>query len=412
MPVFEYKAYTEKGRKVAGIITADGQVAARLKLSRNLIYPMEIREVEPAAGRSRIQAAFSRLPGFTRINPVEVTTAMRQLSTLVSSGLPLLECINGLIEQTEQKRLKRVFTQIREKVTEGSPLYQAMADHPSIFSRIDVNMVKAGETGGALDIILKRLADFSEKRLKLKKRIESALAYPLFLFMISSIILIFLMTFVMPKVIGIFEGMHLTLPLSTRLLIRTTHYLKTYWWVLALGAGALFPAALLWVRTLQGRRIWDRIRLHIPLLGKSHQKAVIARFTRTLSILLKSGIPLVTSLEIARLSMGNRIMEEAISDTARSVGEGADFAGPLKKTGRFPALVVQLVRAGEQSGELEEMLAKAAEVYEDDVEATIATLTSILEPVIILFMGLVVLFMVLAILLPIFDMTGGMRWSG
>jgi len=411
MPVFEYKAFTDKGRKVTGIITADGQSSARLKLSRNLIFTMEIREVQTAAGKSRIQAVASRFPGFTRINPVEVTTAMRQLSTLVSSGLPLLECLNGLIEQTEQKRLKRVFTQIREKVTEGSPLYQAMAEHPAIFNRIDVNMVKAGETGGALDIILKRLADFSEKRMKLKKRIESALAYPLFLFMISSIILIFLMTFVMPKVIGIFEGMHLTLPLSTRVLILMTRYLKDFWWLLGLGAAVLFISAAFWVRTRRGRRIWDRVRLHLPLLGKSHQKAVIARFTRTLSILLKSGIPLVTSLEIARLSMGNRIMEEAVADTAKSVGEGADFATPLKKTGRFPSLVVQLVRAGEQSGELEEMLAKAAEVYEDDVESTIATLTSILEPVIILFMGLVVLFMVLAILLPIFDMTGGLKWT-
>ncbi|RJQ49970.1 MAG: type II secretion system protein GspF [Desulfobacteraceae bacterium] len=409
MPVFEYKALNSKGRRVGGIITADGASAARLKLSRDMIYPMEIKEVRTAAKATWNRAIFDPLPGFNRINPAEVTTALRQLSTLVSSGLPLLECINGLIEQTDNKRLKRIFTQIREKVVEGSPLHQAMADHPAIFSRIDVNMVKAGETGGALDIILKRLADFSERRMKLKKRIEAAMAYPLFLFMISSIILVFLMSFVMPKVVGIFQGMELALPLATRVLILITYYLKGYWWALAAGAAAVTMGALLWTRTRAGRRIFDRIRLRFPLFGKLHHKAVIARFTRTLSILLKSGIPLVDSLEIAKLAMGNRTMEAAIDRTIQAVGEGSDFANPLKATGRFPSLVVQLVRAGEQSGELEEMLAKAAEVYEDDIESAVASLTAIMEPLIILIMGLVVLFMVLAILLPIFDMTGGMK---
>ena len=245
--------------------------------------------------------------------------------------------------------------------------------------------------------------------MKMKKRVESALAYPLFLFMVSSIILIFLMTFVMPKILTIFHGMEMTLPFSTRVLIFVTAFLKQYWWLLLSGAAGLMVAVLSAVRTVKGRRAWDRIRLLMPLAGKLQQKTVIARFTRTLSILLKSGIPLVESLEIAKLSMDNRIMEDTITEAVRQVGEGSDFATPLKKSGRFPPLVVQLVRAGEQGGELEEMLAKAADVYEDDVETSIATLTSILEPVIILFMGLVVLFMVLAVLLPIFDMTGGVK---
>lgn len=409
MPVFEYKALDVQGRKVSGIITAEAPSVARLKLSRDRIFPMDIREVKAGGGKSKLQALFSNLPLLNRINPTEVTTALRQLSTLVSSGLPLLECLGGLIEQTESTRLVRIFTQIRDKVMEGSPLYESMAAHPSIFSQIDINMVKAAETGGALDVILKRLADFSEKRLKMRKRIEAALAYPLFLFMISSIILIFLMSFVMPKVVGIFRGMELTLPLATQILIRSTHFLKQYWWLLLLAALVSFVGLALWVRTRSGGRIYDRFRLRAPLLGKLHHKAVIARFARTLSLLLKCGITLVDSLEIAKLSMGNRIMEESVASTVRAVGEGADFAGPLKATGRFPSLVIQLIRAGEQSGELEQMLEKAAEVYEEDLESAITSLTSILEPLIILFMGAVVLFMVLAILLPIFDMTGGIR---
>jgi len=270
-------------------------------------------------------------------------------------------------------------------------------------------MIRAGETGGALDIILKRLADFSEGRLRLRKKIETALAYPLFLLLISTVIVIFLMSFVMPKVISVFEGMKLALPWSTRTLILITRFMEQYWWLVGLAIVGMVGLVYAWVKTDAGGRLWDRMRLRVPLFGKLHHKAAIARFTRTLAILLKSGIPLVDALEIARLSMGNRIMEDSVKETARFVGEGQDFAAPIKKTGRFPPLVVQLIRAGEQSGELEEMLAKAAEVYEEDVGAGIATLTSLIEPAIILTMGVVVGFMVMAILLPIFDMTAAVR---
>jgi general secretion pathway protein F len=217
------------------------------------------------------------------------------------------------------------------------------------------------------------------------------------------------MSFVMPKVIGIFRGMELTLPLSTRVLIWTTDFMKQFWWLVALGLVSAAMLTAIWIMTERGRRIWDRVRLRLPLLGALHHKSVIARFSRTLSTLLASGIPLVESLDIARLSMGNRIMEDAVGEAAKSVGEGADLSTPLRKTERFPPLVTQLVKAGEQSGELEEMLAKAAEVYEEDVDSTIGALTSIVEPAVILFMGLMVAYMVMAILIPIFDMTSGIK---
>ncbi len=402
MPVFEYKALDSKGKKIRGLITADGPAAARLKLSQDLIYPTEIREVKEEEKKLSTEAFVSPLAKLQRINPVEVTTALRQLATLISSGLPLVESLGGVIDQSEEPKLRKIFTQVRERVLEGNSLAQAMSAHPGVFSHIHVNMVKAGETGGALDIILRRLADFSERRLKLKKRIESAMTYPIFLLLISGVILIFLMTFVMPKVIGIFKGMKLALPWSTRVLIFITYVISNYWWLLLLGAAAL-------VKTEPGARAWDRIKMSFPLLGRLHRKAVIARFTRTLSILLKSGLPLVDALEISRPAMGNRILEDGIKEATKLVGEGSDFATPLRQKGGFPPLVVQLVRAGEKSGELEEMLAKAAEVYEDDVEATIASLTSIIEPVVILIMGGVVGFIVMAVLLPIFEMTSGIR---
>lgn len=408
MPVFEYRAINDKGKTVKGIVTADGPSMARMRLSQDMVFPMEVREVREDEKKTGPRF-LPNLPGFNRVSPFEVTTALRQLATLVGSGIPLVDCLGALVDQTEQQRLKKVFTQIREKVVEGSSLYQAMTAHPAIFNQIYVNMVRAGETGGALDIILRRLADFSERSMKLRKKIEAAMTYPLFLLMISTVILIFLMSFVMPKVIGIFKGMEVALPWSTRILIWSTHFAREFWWLVIFLIVAVSGLVSFWLKSDSGRKTWDGFRLHIPMFGRLHHHAVIARFTRTLSTLLKSGILLVDALEISRLAMGNRIMENVVTEVIRLVGEGKDFAGPLKSTGKFPPLVVQLVRAGEQSGELEEMLAKAAEVYEDEVESAIASLTSLIEPAIILCMGGIVGFIVMAILLPIFDMTGGIR---
>lgn len=409
MPVFEYHALDRRGKKVKGLITADGPSSARLRLSQGTIFPTHIREVKEAIAETARTSFFPQALSFQRIKPVEITTALRQLATLLSSGLPLLDCLDGVIEQTERPKLKRIFSQIREKVVQGESLYSAMGEHPSLFSNVYVNMVKAGESGGALDSILKRLADFSEKSLQLRKKIESAMAYPIFLLVVSVVILIFMMSFVMPKVIGIFDGMDLVLPWPTRFLIGLTEIMKKFWWLICAGLIALIGFLTAWFKSEKGSLVWDRIRLHAPLFGKIHQKAVISRFCRTLSILLKSGLPLVDALDIANLSMGNQIMEESIEETVQRVGEGSDFAGPLKRTGRFPPMVVQLVKAGEQSGELEEMLAKAASMYEEDMESSITSLTAVMEPILILAMGLAVAFMILAILMPIFDMTGGIR---
>ena len=409
MPVFEYKALNQKGKNVRGVITADGLAAARQKLSQDLIFPMSIKEVQSEAKSSPLRELLFRLPFWQKINPVEVTTALRQFATLASSSLPILDCMNGLIDQIEQPRLKKVFSQIKEKVSEGSPLYQALSAHPAIFSNIHVNLVRAGEAGGALGLILLQLADFSEKRLKFKKKLEAALAYPAFLIMVSAGMLIFLVSFVMPKIVGLFKSMHVALPLLTRGLIAFTGFMQHFWWLVLAVVVAIAALISLWLKTEKGGRTWDRLRLHLPLAGKLHYEAVVARFCRTLSILLKSGIPLIEALEISGHAMGNRIMEDQIREISTLVGEGEPLSGPLKRVAHFPPLVIQLVRAGEQSGELENMLAKAAEVYEDQVETGIATLMSIIEPLIILGMGIIVLVMVLSILLPILDLTSSIK---
>ncbi|MBN1104481.1 MAG: type II secretion system F family protein [Deltaproteobacteria bacterium] len=409
MPVFEYKGLDEDGRRTRGVITAEGAVAARMRLGMDRIYPTEIRQVDDAEESPDSRAWLSRLRGWRSVSPLEVSAVLRQMATLVSAGLPLVDCLQGVIEQSENQGLKGILIRIKERVIEGRSLSQAMSAHPSVFGSIHVNMIRAGETGGVLDVVLARLADYSEKRRRLGKKIESAMVYPIFLILMSGIILVFLMSFVMPKVVGVFAGMKLALPWSTRVLIWLTEAAARFWWLSLLTPVLLWAAFSMVLRTGAGRRLWDHVRLRAPLLGPLHRKAVISRFTGTLSVLLKSGIPLVDSLEIARSSMGNLILEQRIQESARMIGEGGDLATPLRKGGWFPPMVIQLIRAGEKSGDLEGMLSKAAEIYEEEVEGHVATLTSLLEPLIILVMGLVVGFLVLAILLPIFDMTSGIK---
>lgn len=408
MAVYEYRAVNDKGKKVSGIITAEGPSSARFKLTQSRVFPVELKEVSSEGKEGRfedLQFWFSRL---RRIDPVLVSGCLRQLATLTSSGLPLVDSLGTLAEQVDHFGLKRKITQIREKVIEGSAFYQAMSEHPDVFDTVSVNMVRAAESAGGLDTILQRLADFSERSLRTRKKIAAAMTYPVFLLMITGIILVFLMTFVMPKVVGIFKGMDLALPWSTRALILLTDFARDWWWLVALCLIG-FGGITVWFARGPGAYAWDRIRLRVPVMGKLHRKSVMARFTRTLAVLLRSGLSLVQSLEIARLSLGNRVVEAAVEKATKQVEEGADFATPLKLTGHFPPLIIQLLRAGEQSGELEAMLEKAADIYEEDVNAGIGSLTSLLEPVIILVMGIVVAFVVMAVLLPIFDMSAGIR---
>jgi len=410
MPVFQYKAINSKGKQIKGIITADGLSSAREKLRQQSIFPIEVKEVAEDQGSRK--SFFDRvlyLIQFRSIDPTQVTVALRQLAALVSSGLPLVECLDAVIEQTEHARLRTIFTQIKEKVTEGVSLSQAMSSHPNVFSEIYVNMVKAGETSGTLDIILTRLADFSEARLKLSKKIESALTYPIFLIMISTIIVIFLVSFVMPKIIGIFEGMKMTLPWSTKLLISFSFFMKRFWWLVLMVLIGIISGISLWIKSDKGRKIWDKIKLKMPVIGPIYLKTVLARFTRTLSILLKSGIKLVDALEIARFSMGSVVLEEAIENAIKYINEGQSMAVAMKKSWDFPPLMIQLIRAGEISGSLEEMLEKIAEIYENFLESAMDSLTSILEPAVILIMGLVVAYIVMSVLIPIFQMTGAIH---
>ncbi|MGH7802973.1 MAG: type II secretion system inner membrane protein GspF [Candidatus Binatia bacterium] len=405
MPVFAYQGLSPDGRTVSGIVDAENVRAARLKLRRTGVYPTAVHEtaVEPERKEGRFN--LSRRITFERVSAQDLSILTRQLSTLTSAGLPLVESLSALIEQVDREGLKRILSQIRERVNEGSSLADAMGEHPRIFNDLFVNMVRAGEASGALDVVLLRLADYAEASARLQSRVRSALTYPFVMTFIGGGVLLFLLTYVVPKITRVFTQSKQVLPLPTRLLLATSQFLASYWWIFAiLAIGAAF-ALRAWIRTERGREKVDGWSLRVPIFGRLLQKIAVARFARTLSTLLASGIALLPSLDIVKNVVANRLIFHAIEGARDAIREGQPIAPPLKRSGVFPPLIVHMIAVGERSGELEAMLGKAADTYEGEVDTTVAALTSLLEPVMIVFMGGVVGFIVIAILLPIFQMS-------
>ena len=409
MPVYAYKGLNDKGRNVGGVVDADSPKTARQKLRRSGIFPTELNETrDHTAGGS----AAGRLGGysfdlagmFERITPQDVALVTRQLATLVGAGLPLVECLGALVEQVDGSKLKKILSQVRAMVVEGSTLADAMNQHPAVFNGLFVNMVRAGEASGALDIVLVRLAEYTERSAALRAKVRSALTYPVFMGIASMSILFFLLSYVVPKVTRIFEETHAQLPTVTIVLLAISGFLSNYWWLILGLIAAAVIAVRVSNRTPAGRLRFDGITLRIPYFGKVLKKVALARFARTLSTLLLGGIPLLQSLDIVKHVVQNLVIANAIEGGRNSIREGHSVADPLKKSGLFPPLLVHMIAVGEKSGELEQMLSRAADAYDGEVEASVSALSSIMEPILTIFMGGVVLFIVMAILLPIFEL--------
>ncbi|WP_457574895.1 type II secretion system inner membrane protein GspF [Desulfolithobacter sp.] len=403
MPVYEYTALSSSGKKTKGIIDADSVSAARQKIRSRGQYPVEITETTSQAGKST-KTSFLHLELGQRVRQQEIHIATRQLATLLGAGIPLVQALNGLIEQTTNKSLKKIIAQIKDSVNEGNSLTVALSEHPRLFSRIYINMVRAGEASGSLDVVLERLAEFGESQQALKARIKAALTYPLFMAVVGTLVLFLLITFIVPSITKVFEGTSQALPLPTIILINLSGFFKNYWWLLILLIAAAVAAIRFFITRPAGRRLWDRLKLTLPLLGDLNIKIASARLGRTLSSLLESGVPLVTALQIVRNILNNIILAETIDDATRELEKGRSLSQILKKSPWFPPMLVQMIGVGEQSGALEKMLAKVADNYEREVEAKILTMTSLIEPIMILVMGGVVSFIVVSILLPIFEM--------
>jgi general secretion pathway protein F len=397
MPVYKYKAIDESGKAVQGVIDAESPKGATEKLKRQGVFLSSLHEAKE--GRSR---SFNPFKGI-KISELAVTT--RQFSTLISAGLPLEASLSALSEQTEDNKLGQVLAEVRERVSEGSSLANALSEHNDIFSDLYINIVKAGEASGSLDIVLLRLADFLETQAALTSRVKGALIYPMFMFFIGGGVLFFTMTYVIPRIAKIFEESQSSLPLMTLILIKISDFLNNYILLILLFVIILVFASIRFNRTDRGKMFFDRLMLKVPVFGKLTSMVAISRFTRTLGTLLSSGIPLLDALEIGEAVMGNKVYRKTLQKVRDNVREGSSLAQPLKESGVFPPLVTRMIAVGEQTGEMEAMLSKVADIYDQQVDTMVSTLTSLLEPVMIVIIGAVMAFIVFAVLLPIFNLT-------
>jgi len=399
MPVFAYKALNEAGRAVEGLKEADSPKTLRTVLRRDGLYLTEVVAEQKAQAASPEVNVRRWIGG--RIKSDDVAVATRQLAVLVNAGVPLVEALTALVEQVDQERLKRVLSTVKQRVNEGSSLADALGQHPKAFGTLYVNMIRAGESSGALDIVLYRLADFTEAQARLRSKILGTLTYPALMLIIASVIMGILFTVVIPKITKIFEDTKVALPWTTRFLIAFSTFAQDWWWAVGLLLVAAGFGFARWVRTPGGRARWDAAVLRAPIFGNLVRQIAIARFSRTLATLLKSGVPLLTSMDIVRNIVGNTRLADVIDQSRESIKEGESIAAPLKRSGEFPPLVYHMVSIGEKSGQLEDMLANVANAYDSQVETRIAALTSLLEPLMIVGMGVVVAFIVFSILMPI-----------
>ncbi|WP_419176040.1 type II secretion system inner membrane protein GspF [Desulfosediminicola sp.] len=402
MPVYEYKALDSAGKDVKGIIDAESEAQARTKLRSAGTYPVSIKR---SKGRTRgTGRKGSGIGLFERVRPEEVLVFTRQLATLVGAGIPLVPALSSLIEQTSNPALQRVIAEIRENVNEGSTLTKALSNHPKLFSSIYVNMIRAGEASGSLDVVLERLAEFGEKQQVLQARLQAALIYPIIMAVIGAGILFILVTYVVPNVTQVFSEMGKVLPWPTRFLIDLSGFLKLYWW-LVLGGLALLIYGFRYLISLPfGRSAWDLFKLKFPVIGTVVRKVLLARFASTLGSLLNSSVELMASMNIVKTLIDNVHVAAVIEEAMDNVEKGNSMTVALSQSQWFPPMYVQMIAVGEQSGNLEGMLEKVAASYEREVETAILGMTSLIEPIMIVGMGVAVGFVVLSILLPIFEM--------
>ncbi|HMS84497.1 MAG TPA: type II secretion system inner membrane protein GspF [Nitrospira sp.] len=407
MPVYQYQGYRSDGGTATGIIDAENVKVARLKLRKEGVYPTDVIEQGQTSGRAPAtsRSAPTRIIGRTSVLTAnDLALLTRQFATLLVAGLPLVDALGVLVDQAEKKPIKSLLADIREQIRGGKALSAVLETYDKDFSSIYVHMVRAGEASGALDQILFRLAEFLEKQQALRTKVTNAMLYPVIMLAIGTVILFFLITFVVPKITQVFAQQKQALPWPTVALMSVSQFFSDYWMVLiGLVLGGLYGTRrFIW--TERGRMVTDRLTLKLPLIGEVARMVSISRLTSTLSTMLASGVQLLDALDVSKRVMNNRVLEETVESGRQNIREGETIADPLKRSGEFPALVTHMIAVGEKSGEMEEMLRRVSHIYDGEVERVITRLTSLMEPIMILVMGVIVFFIVVAILLPIFEM--------
>ena len=401
MAIFRWQGVGPNGETVRGEMDAPNAsaVAARLRLRRIRPLPNRIR----AKGRG-LETEI-RIPGLgEKITQRDVVIFTRQLATMIDAGLPIVQALDLLARQTENKTFSGVIATLKNEVESGSAFAESLARHPAVFDELYINMVSAGEMGGMLDTILVRLAAYMEKAMKLKAQIKSAMIYPISVVCVAVLVTALLLAYVIPVFSEMFAGFGEELPLPTQLAIDLSAVVVAYFWYLVAGSVGTLVSMRAYYRTERGRQTIDGLVLRLPLIGDIVRKAAVARFTRTLSTLVSSGVPILDALAITGKTAGNTVVEKAVLAARQSIGEGKTLADPLIKSQVFPPMVCQMVQVGETTGALDTMLAKIADFYDDEVDTAASNLTTLVEPVVILFLGIIIGGLVVSMYLPIFQL--------
>jgi len=428
MPRYDYVALDGRGKETKGSIDVASQNEAISRVKDMGLFPTKIAEgakvQDKSAGKKKAKSKPGakggkkgggmsmeiKIPGLSgRVKPKVLTTFTRQLATLVDAGLPLLRGLRVLEKQERNVTLKRILSELALAIEGGSTFSEALAQHPKVFNRLFINMVKAGELGGVLEVVLKRLAEFSEKAQKIKGKVKAALFYPIAVLIVAVGIMILLMVFVVPRFKEVFSGMGFALPGFTVFVLAVSDIIKNH---IVRTSGAVAVAVVIFLiiinKTKSGRYLWDKFKLKMPALGPVISKVAISRFTRTLGTLVSSGVPILQALTIVKETAGNVIISNAVSKVHESVKEGETITAPLEASAVFPPMVVSMVDVGEQTGALPEMLLKIADNYDEEVDNAVAAMTSLLEPIMIVFLAVLVGSIVIAMFLPLISMISNM----
>lgn len=411
MPIFDYKGMTNAGRATKGSFNAESLAAARARLRGDGIFLTEINEskdIEDIGPRESGAGFQIDLSFLRRIPALERALATRQLSTLISAGIPLVEALTALVEQCEHAGMRSLLGKVRNRVNEGASLGDALQSTGQ-FDNLYVSMVRAGEAGGALAVVLERVADYLESQVTLANKVSSILIYPAVMLLFAGGVVMALVTVVLPQITGLLLSLDQELPFYTVWIIAISDFARSWWWavLLMLGAGAILFRSI--IATGRGRAAYDRISLRLPVIGRIVRLVAIARFSRTLSTLLSSGVGIVQSLEISQHVARNVVISDAIRSARTSVIEGTTLAAPLRSSGQFPPMVITMIEVGERGGEVDSMLTRVANNYDEQVENSVSKLTSLLEPFLILIMVAIVLVIILATLMPLLEITNSMN---
>lgn len=400
MPIFEYKGLKRDGKNVKGVIDAENLRAARAKLKKDNIFVVDIKDKKKAESKKKSGPRSTKNVGVK-----DISLMTRQLATLIKANIPLVDALTAVSEQVENPVLSEALADCKNMVNEGSTLHKAMLKYPNIFTTIYVSMVEAGEMSGSLDVILMRLAEFTEAQADLRAKVSSAMTYPIIMLVVTFGLMGFLFIFLIPKMVTVFESApQLQLPWYTEALINMSQFAVNYWYLIF---GSLLISFLLfrnWKNTPAGAKQWDAIALKLPLIGPTVRMVAVSRFTRTLATLLNGGVPMLAALDIVRNVVDNHVLAIAIDEARSNISEGESISGPLKKSGQFPPIVIHMVNIGEKTGELENMLTQVSDAYDFQVKTKLEGLTSIMGPVVIVIMGAAIGMIVMAVMVPMFEM--------